>query len=332
MAEEERAVAHPVVDVLVAVDVPLVAALRARHVGPERQQVADVVGDAAGNGLARALGQGGRSRMLGPVLLQDGHRRLAFLDPRDRRGDAGVFGAVPAIDTGFGGDAEEPDERDVDVEAEAVHRGLRPAREAVDGAGLHAGLDQPALRLRSVQQRAPGEPAQRGDDAVRAPVRHAGHHEMIGADHGGDARHERPQPATDAPARCPCRSRCRRRPPRWSPGESRPAHAAMPDGPRPRVLAHRGAPASSRAPTRRCKETARRWGGSTPSPRRRARSDSRPRGSGPAARWRPCGSDARGEGGPAPHRHPRDTPRCRPVRPPPPAPLPEAARSAGSVT
>src|SRR5262245_23514841 len=49
VAEEEGAVAHPVIDVLVAVDVPLVAPSRALDVDRKRQLMPDVVGDAAGN-------------------------------------------------------------------------------------------------------------------------------------------------------------------------------------------------------------------------------------------------------------------------------------------
>ena len=98
-----------------------------------------------------------------------------------------------ARETGLGGDAKQAHERHVDVEAERVHGRLTAPREAIDGAGRHARLDQPALLLGRVQQGLGGEPAQRRRDAVRAPVRHARDHEVIGADHRGDARHERPQ-------------------------------------------------------------------------------------------------------------------------------------------
>ena len=193
VADEERPVAHPVVDILVAVDVPLVAAQRPRHVRAEREQVADVVGDAARNGLAGALGQGGRLGMLGPVLLEDGHGSLAFLREIDRGSPAAIrprrrppdslHDTGTARETGLGGHAKQAHERHVNVEAERVHGRLTAPREAIDGARRHARLDQPALLLRGVEQGLPGEPAQRRRDAVRAPVRHAGHHEVIGADH-----------------------------------------------------------------------------------------------------------------------------------------------------
>src|SRR5262249_55762318 len=82
VAQEERAVAHPVVDVLVAVDVPLAGAGRALDVGRERSQMADVVGDTAGNRMARALPERGGLRVLGAVLLVDRHRRLSLLTVR----------------------------------------------------------------------------------------------------------------------------------------------------------------------------------------------------------------------------------------------------------
>ena len=48
VAEEERAVAHPVVDELVAVHVPLARSQRALHVDREGLEMAAVVGDPAG--------------------------------------------------------------------------------------------------------------------------------------------------------------------------------------------------------------------------------------------------------------------------------------------
>src|SRR4029453_699586 len=81
VAREERAVAHPVVDVLVAVDVPLAAAGRAIDVDRMRGQVTDVVGDPAWNRLARLLGERGRLGMLRAVLVQDAHARSPRLDP-----------------------------------------------------------------------------------------------------------------------------------------------------------------------------------------------------------------------------------------------------------
>src|SRR5712692_5798736 len=86
VTEEQRAVPHPVVDVLVAVDVPLAAAAGALDVDGKRQVMADVVGHAAGDGLPRALGQGRGLRMLRPILFDDRHRLII---PRER-GEASV--------------------------------------------------------------------------------------------------------------------------------------------------------------------------------------------------------------------------------------------------
>src|SRR5262249_14977718 len=74
VTEEERAVPHPVVDVLVAVDVPLAAAAGALDVDGKRQMMADIVGHAAGNGPPRALGERGRLGVLRPVFFDDRHR------------------------------------------------------------------------------------------------------------------------------------------------------------------------------------------------------------------------------------------------------------------
>ena len=77
------------------------------------------------------------------------------------------------------------------VYVERVHRGLRPAREAVDGAGGNARVDHLPLVGRRVQQPLPGEAAELGDDAVGAPVRHPGHHELVDRHHGRDAGDQR---------------------------------------------------------------------------------------------------------------------------------------------
>src|SRR3989338_8791179 len=71
--QQGRAVAHPVVDVLVAVGVPLARAARALDVDGEGREVADVVGDAAGDRRARPLPERGRLRVPGAVLLEDRH-------------------------------------------------------------------------------------------------------------------------------------------------------------------------------------------------------------------------------------------------------------------
>src|SRR6185369_2175938 len=91
VTEKERAVPHPVVDILVAVDVPLARAGRALDVGRERSQVANVVSDTAGNRLARALPERGRLRVLRAVLVVDRHRRdplLSMLAPMIPERDA----------------------------------------------------------------------------------------------------------------------------------------------------------------------------------------------------------------------------------------------------
>src|SRR5262245_4960035 len=74
--QEQGAVAHPVIDVLVAVDVPLARAGRTLDIGRKRQQMADVVGDAARDRAPRALPQRGGLGVLGAVLLVDRHGRL----------------------------------------------------------------------------------------------------------------------------------------------------------------------------------------------------------------------------------------------------------------
>src|SRR5207247_1767303 len=73
VAEEERAVAHPVIHVLVAIDVPLAGALGTLDVDRERRQVADVVRDPARNRRAGTLPERRRLRMLGTVLVVDFH-------------------------------------------------------------------------------------------------------------------------------------------------------------------------------------------------------------------------------------------------------------------
>ena len=57
VAQQQRPVAGPVVDQLVAVHVPLAGALGAVEVDGERLQVAQVVGDAVGEEAARLLVQ-----------------------------------------------------------------------------------------------------------------------------------------------------------------------------------------------------------------------------------------------------------------------------------
>jgi hypothetical protein len=82
VAEEQRAVPHPVVDVLVPVDVPLARAARALHVDGERAQMSDVVRDAARNGATRAVGEHGRVRMRGAEAFDDGHTRSLVSESR----------------------------------------------------------------------------------------------------------------------------------------------------------------------------------------------------------------------------------------------------------
>ena len=73
VTEEERAVAHPVVDVLVPIDITLLRPLRRLDVDGKRRQVTDVVRDAAGNGATRTLEERGGFRMAGTVRLDDRH-------------------------------------------------------------------------------------------------------------------------------------------------------------------------------------------------------------------------------------------------------------------
>src|SRR5919197_5290642 len=98
VAEEQRAVSHPVVDVLVTVDVPLPGAARALDVDRERQEVANIVGDSAGNRRSRALGEGGRARMPRAELLLDRHGphdtpSSATTDACTSRGSASTVGS-----------------------------------------------------------------------------------------------------------------------------------------------------------------------------------------------------------------------------------------------
>src|SRR5438094_541357 len=78
------------------------------------------------------------------------------------------------------------------VGIEPVDGRLPTTRDAVDGAGADAGVDQPPLLGRRVKQRPTGQSRELGHDAVGAPVRHAGHDEMIDGDDRRDAGHERP--------------------------------------------------------------------------------------------------------------------------------------------
>jgi hypothetical protein len=69
--EEERAVAHPVVDVAVAVHVPLVGALRPIHIERERLHAAVVVGHRVGKEPPGALVQLARGGERGGVAILD---------------------------------------------------------------------------------------------------------------------------------------------------------------------------------------------------------------------------------------------------------------------
>jgi hypothetical protein len=72
VAQHERAMTAPAVEVLVAVHVPLAGAVGARDVERERREEAAVVGGAAGHGLAGALEEGLRPGAGAGVFLLDG--------------------------------------------------------------------------------------------------------------------------------------------------------------------------------------------------------------------------------------------------------------------
>jgi hypothetical protein len=71
VAEEERAVAHDVIDDFVAVDVPLAGAGRVVDVDGEWLEVAEVVSDAVREVAAGAGVKLGRARVEGAVALED---------------------------------------------------------------------------------------------------------------------------------------------------------------------------------------------------------------------------------------------------------------------
>src|SRR5262249_46539285 len=81
VTEEERAVPHPIVDVFVAVHVPLERALRAIHVDREWPEMPAVVRDAAGNDTARALEQGERFRVERVVRVEHRGCRRHWIEP-----------------------------------------------------------------------------------------------------------------------------------------------------------------------------------------------------------------------------------------------------------
>src|SRR5579864_2340244 len=82
MAQQQRAITHSVVDVLVAIHVPLVRAARMRDVRRSNVVVAQVMANASSDRRPRPLKQGTRTRTLvheppGQLILLDRcHRRL----------------------------------------------------------------------------------------------------------------------------------------------------------------------------------------------------------------------------------------------------------------
>ncbi len=71
MSQDERPVSHPVVDQLVAIDVPLSGTAGPIDIDRERVEVPDVVGQAAGNSRLGLAEQGLRTRMSMAKLLVD---------------------------------------------------------------------------------------------------------------------------------------------------------------------------------------------------------------------------------------------------------------------
>ena len=67
MAEDQRAVAAEIVDVLIAIRIPFVPALTAGHIQRIRRQMPAVMGDARGKAFARPLRPFGRGWRLGTI-------------------------------------------------------------------------------------------------------------------------------------------------------------------------------------------------------------------------------------------------------------------------
>ncbi len=85
MTEQERTVAHHVVDDLVAVDVPLSAASGTFDVKREGRLVANIVGDTVGEESQCALVEALRAAVCLYITIKDGHSPLAGQRHRDVR-------------------------------------------------------------------------------------------------------------------------------------------------------------------------------------------------------------------------------------------------------
>ena len=212
VAEEQGAVPHPVVDVLVAVHVPLVGALGALHVDRERGQVPAVVGDAARDHAAARARRAPRTSDAWRDRCRA--RRMAWLVWVIE-----IFlpwsGQVDRGRRDFGAPANSLSSSSMPTWAakgKPSTVGSAPAREAVHGARVDAGLRPSALLLGRVQEGAAGRARQLGHDAVGAPVRGARDDQVAHLHHRGDAARQRAGADEARRARCPCRSRCRRRP------------------------------------------------------------------------------------------------------------------------
>jgi len=73
VAQEEGAVPHPVVHILVPIDVPLPASPGVGDVKRERREVTDIVGDPAGDRAAGPRPEGPRARVKAAIGLEDAH-------------------------------------------------------------------------------------------------------------------------------------------------------------------------------------------------------------------------------------------------------------------
>src|SRR5690606_7655659 len=85
VAQQQRAVAAAVIDILAAVDVPFARAGGALDVDAVRVLVTGVVRDAAGENAARLLGQLGGARREAAELVDDGGTRPGHGDVPLRR-------------------------------------------------------------------------------------------------------------------------------------------------------------------------------------------------------------------------------------------------------
>src|SRR5262245_15088328 len=106
-----------------------------------------------------------------------------------------VMEAMITLRSGVRRRREQGHVRRMHVWRQAIDRGLTAPRHAVAGARGHAGVDEPPLVVRRVQERATGESSEMRHDAIGAPVRDTRDDEMIDANDRRDSGRQ----ATRAP-------------------------------------------------------------------------------------------------------------------------------------